>query len=151
MITVKYIQKRKQSIVEGELRCEELVNYLDKLGAPKKVWLSEDGSGIISKVTYDAGSNQLIGLVLPINNKTGMPTVFSFAPQSVKEIEQQMKHYPESTLVYLILAQPILKKAPPFILQVFGTDNKFKTKDVLLRWRHTKDQLARYCFFLRHS
>lgn len=61
-----------------------------------------------------------------------------------------MKNNPRSTLVYLILAQPMKDNVEPFILQVFGTDNKFKTNDVLQRWQHTRDQLARYIFLLCH-
>lgn len=128
-------------IVEGELRCKELAQYLDQINATKKVWLNEDGSGIVAQVTYDPSSNQLVGLVLP-KDKNGMPIPFSFTPNSMSQINEQMKHNARSTLVYLILAQPMKDNAAPFILQIFGTDNKFKSSDVLLRWQHTRDQLA---------
>lgn len=139
---VSYIQKRKEKIVEGELRCKELSEYLNKIGAPKEVWINEDGSGIVSHVAYDQTTNQLVGLALPLD-KNGMPVPFSFTPNSVGEINDQMKHNARSTLVYLILAQPIQSNAAPFILQVFGTNNKFKSNDVLQRWTHIRDQLAR--------
>lgn len=138
-----YIHKRKERVIEGELRCEELLNYLEKLNAPKTIWLSEDASGVFAKVTHDPNTNQLVGLVLPTESKTGSPMLFSFTPHSIEYIEKQMKENSMSTLVFLVLAQPIMNKSPPFILQVFGTDNKFKTQDVMLRWQHTRDQLAR--------
>lgn len=140
---MSYIQRRKQKIVEGELRCEALVKYLDDIKAQRKVWLSEDASGIVAQVTYDPSTNQLIGLVLP-KNKNGMPTPFTFTPNSMSQINDQMTHNARSTLVYLVLAQPLKENAVPFILQIFGEDNKFKSNDVLQRWVHTRDQLARY-------
>lgn len=139
---MSYIQRRKEKIVEGELRCKDLSEYLDKIGAPREVCLSEDASGIVSQVSYDKSTNQLIGLVLPLD-KNGMPVSFSFTPNSVDQINDQMKRYERSTLVYLILAQPMKENASPFILLVYGTNNKFKSYDVLQRWQHIRDQLAR--------
>lgn len=139
---VSYVQKRKEKIVEGELRCKELSEYLDKIGAPREVWLSEDASGIVSHVAYDQSTNQLVGLVLPLD-KNGMPVPFSFTPNSVDQINDHMKHNERSTLVYLILAQPMKENTAPFVLQVYGTNNKFKTNDVLQRWQHLNDQLTR--------
>lgn len=140
---MKYIQKRKLSIIEGELRCRELNDYLEKLNVPKKIWVSEDATGIVPKVTYDNSTSQLIGLLLPTNDKTGMPTLFTFVPQTVQDIDEHIKSNPLSNLVYMILAQPICVKAPPFILAIFGINNTFTTHEVLSRWRHMCDQLAR--------
>lgn len=111
---MSYIQQRKQQVNEGELRCCQLAEYLNQINAPKKVWLSEDASGIIAQVTYDPSKNQLIGLVLP-NDKNGMPVQFSSTPNTMSEINDQMKQNNRSTLVYLILAQPIKENTSPFI------------------------------------
>lgn len=73
-----------------------------------------------------------------------MPIAFSFTPQSVEQIDEQIRLTEKSTLVYVVLAQPLLDNVPPFVLTIFGTDNRFKSQDVLLRWKHTKDQLLRY-------
>lgn len=140
---VKYINQDKEKIIEGELRVKQLAEYLEKLKAPRKVWISEDGSGIVAKVSYDSSSNQLVGLVLPIDKTTGMPIRFTFSPHTVEDINQQITQNSKSTLVYVILAQPIVDHVPPFILQVYGTDNKFTSENVLMRWQHIKDQLAR--------
>lgn len=137
-----YVQKRKQKIIEGDLRCKELSDYLEEIKAPRKVWINEDASGIVSQVTYDPSTNQLVGLVLPLD-KNGMPIPFSFTPNYVDEIKNQMKDNSRSTLVYLILAQPLKDNSAPFILAIYGTDNKFKSNDVLQRWHHIKDQLSR--------
>lgn len=143
-----HINKRKEKIIEGDLRCQQLSQYLDKLNAPREVWLAEDGSGLVAKVSFDSTSNQLVGLVLPTNETTGMPTIFSFTPHSAHEIEYQIRNNPKSTIVYLILAQPMIDNVPPFVLQAFGSDNRFTSENVLNRWKHTQDQLARY--FLKH-
>lgn len=144
-VIVKYIHDHKKTIIEGNLRCEELDAYLEKVNAPKIVWLAEDATGIIQKIVYDTTTNQLIGIVLPMNEK-GMPIAFTFKAQSIDDIEQYMKK-PMSTHAYLVMAQPIKPKTPPFLLQIFGTDNKFKTENVLNRWEYTKHELQRYkCF-----
>lgn len=143
IFTVNYIHKRKSTIIEGELRCKELAEYLEKLKAPKAVVISEDASGIVSKVSFDSATGQLIGLELPTDFKTGCPTPFTFIPHTMNEIENQIKNNRMSSLVYLVLAQPILDNAPPFVLQVFGTSNTFKSQNVYQRWKHTKDQLER--------
>lgn len=62
-------------VLEGNLRCKELAEYLDNLNAVKRVWLSEDATAIVSKISYDPKSNQLISLVLPLNNN-GCPIPF---------------------------------------------------------------------------
>lgn len=78
LITVKSIGENKCRIVEGELRSRELKNYLDVLGLPKCVWICEDASGIVAGVKHDPSTNQLVGLVLPLDSNTGIPRDHSF-------------------------------------------------------------------------
>lgn len=140
---MNYINESKSPITEGQLRIKELSHYLDSLNLEKNVWLSEDATGIVTKVEFDAKSNQMIGLVLPVNATTGMPIPFAYMASNEKEIRKNMQKYNQSTHVYVVMAQP-LKNVPPFMLQLFGTDNKFQTQDVLLRWKHTRSELERY-------
>lgn len=137
-----YINQHKPKIVEGELRIKELYHYLDSLNLEKYVWLSEDATATITKVEFDPKTNQMIGLVLPTNSTTGMPIPFTFLAANEAEIYKNMK-YSKSIYVYLVMAQPIKKGIPPFVLQLFGTDNKFTTQNVLLRWKHTREELER--------
>lgn len=53
---MKYINTKKRQIIEGDIRAEELARYCEEMKAPKKVWLQEDASGIVSTVTYDSSS-----------------------------------------------------------------------------------------------
>lgn len=140
VLSVFHIQRDKDRIVEGELRSEQLAKYLENIKSPKYVFLSEDASGVVQKVTYDVHSNQLVGLVLPFNNLNGMPKMFSFEAKNAEAIEQYLK-LPQSTLVYIIVAQPLVIGAAPFILQIFGTNNTFETSDVLSRWKYTETEL----------
>lgn len=120
------------------------MHYLESLNAEKIVWLSEDATGLVAKIEFDPQSNQMIGLVLPVNTTTGMPMPYTFLARSATEIKYNIDKKAKSSLVYVIMAQPLIPKAPPFLLQMFGTDNKFKAEDVLLRWKHTEQELKRY-------
>lgn len=137
-----YLQQKKLKITEGELRCEQLNEYLNKIKAPKYVWLSEDGSGVIQKCVYDVKSNKMVGLNLPIDTVTGIPISTSFIAKTLPEIEKHMESR-LSHMVYIVMAQPMLQKAPPFVLQIFGTDSRFTSKDVLNRWKHTRTELEK--------
>lgn len=117
-----------------------MAEYLESNNYPKYVFLSEDGSGLVQKVTYDIHSNQLVGLVLPFNDTTGIPKMFSFEANSAEDIENFLK-LPKSTLVYIVAAKPLINGAAPFILHIFGTNNKFTASDVLNRWAYTKAEL----------
>lgn len=128
--------------MEGELRSKELLQYLERLNAPKDVFLSEDGSGVVKKVVYDSVSNQMIGLALPLNENNGMPLVKTFMGESAEIIKENLKK-PLSTLVYIVAAQPLTEKAAPFILQIFGTNNKFDKSNVLKRWKYTINELKK--------
>lgn len=115
--------------------------YLEKINAPRTIWLSEDATVITQKVVYDVRTNQLIGIVLPFDGN-GMPISYSYRAQSIDDIERFMK-MPQSTVANTIMAQPIKLKSAPFVLQLFGNDNKFSTNDVLKRWEFTETELKK--------
>lgn len=141
--TVSYISKGKDRIIEGNLRVKELSNYLERLKLPKKVWICEDASGINAKVEYDPTSEQLVGNVLPLNSRTGIPESSIFLTRSAEEIRQNAQA-PLSTLVYMVLALPLMPNVPPFVLQIYGTDNKFTSNDIKHRWDYTVRELHKY-------
>lgn len=121
---MNYISSSKQRIIEEQLRCQ-------------------DATGLSAKVEYDSTTDQLVGLVLPTDAKTGMPRPFTFMACSVEEIQKYAKE-PLSGLVYMVLAQPIMPNVPPFVLQMYGTDNKFTSMGVNQRWKYTRQELAKY-------
>lgn len=142
-IPVRCIEKNYERVIEGELRCKALSKFLEKVGAEKCVWLAEDGSGVIVKLCYDPATNQIVGLVLPLSNTTGCPIILSFSATTADEIKAHMQKK-RSTIVYLVMAQPLNERFPPFILQIFGTDNTFTAQDVMNRWKFTEKELAKF-------
>lgn len=129
--------------MEGQLRCEELNQYLEKVRAEKVVWISEDATAIVPKVNYDAVTDELVGLALPLNQDNGCPVTHSFKANTADHIKENMQKK-KSTLVYAVLAQPINEMLPPFILQLYGIDNTFEAKNVMNRWEHTERELEKY-------
>lgn len=85
MFLVRCIGNSKSTLVEGRLRCQELSEYLEKLKAVKSVWISEDATGIVSKITYDPKTNQLVGILLPSNNR-GCPIPFRLEFEFIRYI-----------------------------------------------------------------
>lgn len=115
---------------------------MEKIGAPKKVFLSEDASGIVKRIVYDSITDQLIGIVSPLQPENGCPKLFAYKASSEEEMKRFME-LPQSTLVYIIVAQPLKANAPPFIIQLFGTNNKFNSSDVLARWKYVTTELKK--------
>lgn len=140
---VGYVHQQKKMIKDGEIRGKELSEYFDKMEAPRTVWISEDGTSVVARVQYDSCTNQLIGLVLPIDDKTGIPIPFSFLANSMEDI-QEMVQKEQSKVVYLVMAQPLKEGVPAFILQIFGTNNKFTQKMVTQRQKFTIEYLKKY-------
>lgn len=139
---VRCVSEQKSRVVEGEIRAKQLAEYLTKMNCTKHVWISEDATVITSKVTYDTSTNQLVGLVLPIDEITGCPKAFTYMASNAESIKQHLMEA-KSTTVYVVMAQPVDEKVPPFVLQMFGSDNKFRTKDVLKRWKNTSIELTK--------
>lgn len=141
--TNRYIRASHIHITEGVLRNSELLSYLNERKLPLVVSLSEDATRIVGTVQYDSRTNQLIGFVLPINKKNGMPIPFSYSARNADEI---YKHFSNensvSSYLNVIMAQPVAKNAAPFCLLIYGSDNKYTGNDVSKRWRFIRDQLA---------
>lgn len=140
---VKCIDVTRSRIVEGNLRCEELMDYLTKLKTEKRIWVSEDATAITARVKYDPSTNQLVGLKLPINDETGCPVPLSFSADDEIIIREHLKTA-KTNAVYLVMAQPLDERLPPFVLQMFGTNNDFTAKNCLDRWRFMKIELQKY-------
>lgn len=118
-------------------------DYLDKMECTRAVWISEDETPIITKVIYDPATNQLVGLTLPLDSDTGCPKTCVFSATDAETIKSLLEEE-RSNYLYLVMAQPLDEKIPPFVLQLFGTSNKFGTQDVIKRWKFTKKMLEKY-------
>lgn len=142
VFTVRQIESNEQRVTEGQLRCRELKTYLEQLGAEKVVWLSEDATQIIQKISYDAITNQIVGLVLPLGSN-GCPVTLSYEAKTEDAIKEHMKKQ-KSSIAYVVMAQPLNQNLPPFVLQLFGSGNSFTTENVLNRWQHTQNELLNH-------
>lgn len=136
----KYIYRPENIIVEGELRCTALLAYLNERQLPLWVVLSEDATVIDNRPQYDSRTNQIIGLVPPINNKTGMPQPFAYKAENGEDFFQHFASAPVSNYINTVMAKPI-GDAPAFCLLLFGSDNKYTSKDVSYRWNFITKQL----------
>lgn len=107
--------------------------YLQKRGLPLAVWLSKDGTRITGRVQYDSTTNQMVGLVLPLHPRTGLPKQSHYTVSTAKDIADNFASGNVSNYAYVVMAQPIAANASAFCVCMFGTDNVFKTEDVLHR------------------
>ncbi|XP_077255609.1 uncharacterized protein LOC143893763 [Temnothorax americanus] len=123
-------------IIEGDMRVTELEKFLHMRKLPFYVWLSEDATRITGRIQYDSKSNQLVGFPLPLNND-GMPVTHSFTATCAKKIEEYFSTNSPASLLYVIIAQPLVYQAPSFCLCLYSTDNKFEADDVIKRWSYT--------------
>lgn len=140
----RYIRASNCNITEGILRCHELKIYLAEHGTSFCVNLSEDATRTIGRVQHDSKSNQLVGFVLPIGDKTGMPIPFQYPATNASEIINHFSGKNEiSTFLNVIMAQPIDPNVPAFCLLIFGSNNKYTSRDVINRWKNIVDQLAK--------
>lgn len=132
----RYIYKSNYRAVEGALRCDELLQYLEERNLEKVVTLSEDATRIVGRVQYDSYSNQIVGFALPINKKSGLPIPLSFPARSMQEIIGHFENENEiSPLVNVIMAKPVCTNSiPAFCLLLYGTNNKYTAEDVCKRW-----------------
>jgi len=139
--TVKqYIQSSNNSIIEGCVRAKEMSQFLAKWELQRNVWLSEDGTKVVNKIQLDEATDQIVGLVLPMDSN-GMPIPFSFTAENVAKMQSSLLNNPKADFVYTVMARALNIHPPSFCLSLFGTDNRFTTSQVLKRWTHTENML----------
>lgn len=85
----------------------------------------------------------MVGMTLQIDERTGCPKRFESTTHDGEEIKKFCR-MTKSTHVYLVLAIPLKEGIAPFVLQIFGTDNRFTTRNVTKRWSYTTNELRKY-------
>lgn len=139
----RYIKSANCHIIEGVLRCEELVIYLKERDLPPVVILSEDATRIIGRPQYDSSTNQIVGFTLPLNKSNGMPIPYSFPARNFNEIH---KHFTsdnnEANFLNIIMAQSTAE-SQPFCLIAYGSDNCYSALDVKNRWQYIVAELSK--------
>ena len=79
--TETFLLESSVPVKEGYFRFLELKEFLISNGLPLKVWISEDGTRIIQRFSFDIKSNQIVGPTLPLAD-SGVPIINSFPAES---------------------------------------------------------------------
>lgn len=128
-----------KKVTEGQFRFEELKKHLEDRNLPKNLWISEDGTRIKAIVEYMPSNNQFVGFAVPFEKK-GLPIVKSFEATTGEKCTQLLETVPVANYAYVMMAQPLKHKSAAFCLCLFGSNNKFKTENVLSRWQWMKKE-----------
>lgn len=116
-IFYRFISTQKSNIVEGEYRFDALKIFLEERNLPMCVWVSEDGTRISSKIEYDMLSNKIVGFVLLF--KDGRAIFDTFLATSAKTIAQYFENYIKAEYAYVVMAKPLVDKAPSFFICIY--------------------------------
>lgn len=147
----RYIYKERSKIVEGELRSEQLREYLSSQGAIPMVHLSEDATAINGRVKLVRveESYEVSGFALPLDNN-GMPILHSYPARKASEIEsffydiETKKEKHPANFANVVMAQPVQKEIPAFNVLVYCSDGKYNAKHVLNRWKYIINELKKH-------
>ncbi|CAF4987434.1 unnamed protein product, partial [Rotaria sp. Silwood1] len=119
-------------IEEGEFRFDQLNDSSKNINC-SYAYASEDCTGVISKIQYDAESNSFVGFCSEL--RAGIPMLRQYQTDDFLELEEWFETFKKSTLVNLHTVQPITSiGSPPFLLSSFGTDNHIDSVSIIHRW-----------------
>lgn len=125
---------KESQIIEGEFRFDTLERNFS-LNGTSIAFCSEDCTGVIPRVTYNAASNTFVGFSLPLSN--GLPVSKYYQTESLAELESWFSNMDKSTLLNVHMMQPIRsfgKSSAPFLLSAYGTNSKYTSLDIIRRW-----------------
>ena len=90
---------------------------------------------------YDTASDTFVGFALPLDSR-GLPIINTCSTKSFNVFEEWCSSLPRSKLLTAHLIQPLSysSNAAPYLLSVYGTDNKYKSIEVLSRWHYIHQQ-----------
>lgn len=135
----RYIKKQAENFLEGRLMVAELKKYLITNGYPLLVCWSEDATRITGGIEYKVSSDQLTGLVAPLNASNGMPVTSAFGCSTPRQVLNHLQNFPVGRNVQLTMIQPLMVGASPFCVNYYCTDNRFKSEDVTKKWNFTQE------------
>lgn len=117
---------------EGEFRFDSLHDYLDKTKS-NFVFGSEDCTGAVTGISYDADTNSFIGFRPTLRN--GVPIMRQYQFEKFHQLKQCFETVKKSNLLNVHVIQPISNtKLPPFILSAYGTTGDVESISIIRRW-----------------
>jgi hypothetical protein len=122
-------------LTEGEFRFDALKKHLGSAGA-HFTFLSEDCTGVVKRISYDAKTNSFVGFSPPLD-QDGLPRQCHYRTDSFNQLKQWFVEEARSSLLNIHVAQPITvpgRQISSYLLSAYGTNNKFDMRHILLRW-----------------
>jgi hypothetical protein len=122
------------SIKESEFRYDTLYEHQKSYNYEIAV-CSEDSTGVIKKVTYNAITNTFTGFSAPLRH--GIPIGGYFQTDSFDQLSEWCENDDKSSHLNSHMVQPLSVSnlhMSPLLLSAYGIDNTFKAVDVLNRW-----------------
>lgn len=131
----RFLKKHAEDVQEGKIMVKDLKAYLLANGYPLVVCWSEDATRITGGIEYKPSTDQITGLVAPLDETTGLPNcnMECSSPQAVLDL---LRKHSIGRNVQLAMVQPMLQGASPFCVNYYCTDNRFSTEDVTKKWEH---------------
>ncbi|CAF2756191.1 unnamed protein product [Rotaria sp. Silwood2] len=128
------LAKDGRKIIEGEFRYDALNN--DRTSNDYQLAVcSEDCTGVIQKVVYNASTNTFIGFATPLDH--GIPVPRYFQTDSYEQLKTWFENNDRSSLLNVHMLQLLTtseSSSSPFLLGAYGITSKFDAIDVLRRW-----------------
>jgi len=84
-----------------------LKSFLRDFDQPFDVIISEDATRITNRIEFDPKTNELVGLLAPINPNTGMPTENFFKATKPSKILEFVSNYKHAPYLQTIVAKPM--------------------------------------------
>lgn len=85
----------------------------------------------MKKASFDAKSGKFIGFVTGFD-ANGFPVPIEISNVTAQTVNDVVKKYPQATTLYVYVVRSVTPGAAPFVIAIFGTDNKFTCQDAYL-------------------
>ncbi|CAF1342308.1 unnamed protein product, partial [Didymodactylos carnosus] len=136
---------------ECQFRFDRLKEHLDTINS-KFVFLSEDCSSVVSKISYDVSTDSFVGFIPSLHK--GIPQTSSYQTDDFEQLQEWFMTIDKSSLINVHMVEPLLpllttttvtmppqpSKSRPFLLAAYGTDTKSVAIDILRRWVYIYEQ-----------
>jgi len=98
---------QKERIDSSKIYVKELKSFLKEFDQPLEVIISEDATRITSRIELDPRTNELVGLLAPLNPNTGMPFENYFKATKPSKILDFVANYKQAPYLQTIVAKPM--------------------------------------------
>lgn len=130
-----FITASDNYLTEGDFNYTGAISYFKSVEATLG-FIAEDATSVVPKISYDTKSNTFVGFSLPLDN-FGFPIKNSYSTESFNQLEEWYSDIARAKLLTAYLIQPLsssINKLSPYLLAAYGTDNTFRSADVISRW-----------------